>query len=101
MHEKKPSVIDNFEIPEDLAKDLSDLLIKQTIKERLLLQVLDEQDKYDQIESMLIPIAEKIQLIKIKITKDYVPDKYNSKKYSWNYNSWEIDKNKVEIIEAI
>ena len=96
---KEQQVIDHFEIPEELAKELSDLLTKQTIRERLLLQLVDDQGKYEAAEDMLLPITAKIEAIKMKITKEYVPSKYHSIKYIWNYNGWEIAKNQVEIIQ--
>lgn len=99
MKEKIQTVIDYFEIPEDMAKELSNLLTKQTIRERLLSQLLLEPEKYQQAEEMLIPITAKIEAIKIKITKEFVPKKYNSKNYMWNYDGWEVDQNRVQIIE--
>ncbi len=92
-------IVDYFEIPEELAKELSELLIKQTIRERLLLQLLNDDSQYEIAEGKLIPITTKIEAIKVKITKEYVPEKYNSAKYIWNYLGWELDKNKVEILE--
>ena len=93
------TVIDTFEIPEDLAKELSELLTKQTIRDRLLVQLINEPEKYDTAEQRLIPVTAKIEAIEIKITKEYVPDKYNSTKYMWNYDGYEISGNKVEVIE--
>ena len=78
---------------------LSDLLTKQTIRERMLLQLINEPDKYEKAEEMLIPITARIEAIKIKITKEFVPAKYNSVRYMWNYDGWAVDKNKVQIIE--
>lgn len=101
MNESKQQIIDYFEIPEDLAIELSDLLIKQTIRERLLTQLINDQTKYEKAEELLIPITAKIEAIKIKITKEYIPEKYNSPKYMWNYDGWEVDENKVQIIEEI
>lgn len=99
--EKLQTVIDHFEIPEDLAKELSQLLTKQTIRERLLLQLVGEPDKYEQAENILIPIVSKIEAIKIKITKEFVPTKYNARKYMWNYDGFDIDQNRVQIIEEL
>ena len=94
-------VIDSFEIPEDLAKELSDLLTKQTIREKLALQVIDDPEKYDIAEDRLMPITAKIEAIKVKITKEYVPSKYNSEKYMWNYDGYDVSGNKVEIVENL
>ena len=97
--EKVQKVIDYFEIPEDLARELSESLTKQTIRERLLLQLVGEPDKYEQAEKLLIPITAKVEAIKIKITKEFVPAKYNARKYMWNYDGYAIDQNRVQIIE--
>lgn len=99
MQEKQQVVVDYFEIPEELAKELSDLLTKQTIRERMLLQLINEPDKYEKAEEMLVPITARIEAIKIKITKEFVPAKYNSVRYMWNYDGWAVDKNRVQIIE--
>lgn len=99
MNETIQTVIDYFEIPEELAKELSTLLTKQTIKERLLIQLTGEPEKFNEVEEMLIPLTAKIEAIKIKITKEYVPDKYNDRRYQWNYDGYEVDENRVQIIE--
>ena len=99
MVEVNQQVIDNFEIPEDLAKELSELLVKQTIRERILLQLVADPDKFEEVEKSLIPITSKIEAIKNRITKEFVPEEYNSTKYMWNYESWEVARNKVQVIE--
>lgn len=98
-NETKQVVVDYFEIPDELAKELSDLLTKQKIRENLLVNLVTEPEKYDAAEAMLIPITERIEAIKIKITKDYVPEKYNSIRYMWNYDGYTIDENRVQVIE--
>ena len=92
-------VIDYFDIPDELAKELSDLLTKQVVRERLLLQVVSDPVRYEEMEKMILPITAKIEAIKIKITDEYVPEKYRSTKYMWNYSGYEVDKNKVQILE--
>ena len=99
MAEVNQQVIDNFEIPEDLAKELSELLVKQTIRERILLQLVADPDKFEEVEKSLIPITSKVEAIKNRITKEFVPEEYNSTKYMWNYESWEVARNKVQVIE--
>lgn len=99
MAEVNQQVVDNFEIPEDLAKELSELLVKQTIRERILLQLVADPDKFEEVEKSLVPITAKIEAIKNRITKEFVPEEYNSTKYMWNYESWEVARNKVQIIE--
>ena len=99
--EKVQKVIDWFEIPDPLARGLSELLVKQTIRERMLMQLVNDPEKYEEAEKLLIPIASKIEAIKVKITKEYIPEKYNSRKYMWNYDGYEIDANRVQIIEEV
>jgi len=98
MSQKLPTVIDTFQIPEELAKELSELLTKQTVRERVLLQLINEPAKYEEAEKMILPIVAKIEAIKMKITKEYVPTEYNHPDYSWNYNGFEIAGNDVEIL---
>lgn len=92
--------IDTFEIPIDIAKELSTLTGKEKIRKDLLLSSINNEETFNRIESELIIIMEKLNAIKEKITEDYVPDKYRSEKYSWMYNGWEIDKNKVGIVNS-
>lgn len=99
MQEKTQVVVDHFEIPDELAQELSGLLTKQTIRERLLMQLVGEPEKYEQAENLMIPITAKVEAIKVKITKEFVPAKYNSRRFMWNYDGYEVDKNKVQVIE--
>ena len=94
---KIQKVIDYFEIPDELAKELSKLLTLQTIRERLLIQLVGDK-KFEEVENSLIDVTAKIEAIKIKITKEYIPLQYNSELYIWNYDGYEVDKNKVQII---
>lgn len=91
-----PVVIDEFEIPEDLARELSDLLARQSIRERLL-QTLIGKPEYDEVENSIVPLVSKIDAIKTMITLQYVPDKYRSEKFMWNYPGWEVSQNRVQI----
>ena len=92
---------DTFEIPEEVAKELSELLTKQSIREHLLLNTLNDKEKYDEVERQLIPIIQKIDAIKNKITNEFVPTQYNSEKYMWNYDGYEISKNVLQIYEEV
>lgn len=94
-----PKWIGTFDIPEPLARELSDLLTKQTIRERLLNQNLSDPVKFEQIESMLMPITAKIEAIKLKITEEHVPDCYRSSIYSWNYDGWEAAGTQVVVYQ--
>lgn len=97
---EKQIVVGHFEIPEELAKELSDNLTIQTIRQRLLSDVVGNAEKYDAVERSLIPVVARIEAIKLKITKEFVPEQYNSIQYMWNYNGYEVDGNKVEVIRT-
>ena len=94
-------VIDHFEIPNELAQELSDLITKQIIRERLLVNLIGDADKYDSAEKMLMETVSQVEAIKKKITRDYVPEHYRSAQYMWNYDGYEIDGNNVQILETI
>lgn len=94
-------VIDQIEIPEDIAKELSDLLVKQVVRERVLLASLSDPVKFEEAEKLVLPITEKIEAMKTRITQSYIPEKYNDSKYIWNYNGYAVSQNKIEIIESV
>lgn len=93
------NVIDRFEIPEELGLELTELLAKQVINDRILSSVADQPEKYQTVMNAQIDIQRNIDRIKWLITEQYVPDCYSSDRYSWNYNGYDIAANKVEIIE--
>lgn len=90
-------IVDYFEIPDELAKELSDNLIKQTIRQRTLAELVNDPDRYNAAEKLLVPIVTRIEAIKVQITNQYVPIKYRSSEYMWNYDGYEIDGNHVQI----
>lgn len=94
------SVVSTFNIPEDLAKRLSELLTKKMIREGLLANNMSDPVKYEQAENLLVPVVSEIEAIKYKITNEYVPEKYRSEKYFWNYDGYEIDGTTVQIMQA-
>ena len=94
-------IVGSFNIPDELAKELSELLTKQTIRERILVQLVDDQVKFEQAEKMLIPITSKIEAIKIKITNEYVPNEFRSPKYVWNYDGYEVAGFTVNVLTDI
>lgn len=93
-------LVDRFEIPDELARELSDLLTRQTIRERMLMQLLDDPDKYKKIEDALVPITARIEAIKLKITKEYIPGHYSFARFIWNYDGYEVDGNRLQIIDT-
>ena len=95
----QPVIIDKFEIPEAIAKRLSELLTIQTIREKILDQNIENIVKYEQIEKMLIPVVSEVEALKTKITRDYVPEKYRSDEYMWNYDGYDIDGCIVQVLK--
>lgn len=93
-------VISTFEIPEELAQELSKLLTTQSIRERVLVSLANEPEKYVEFEEQLIPIVQRIEHIKFIITSEYVPAEYSNENYMWNYDGWEINKNIIQVLHA-
>ena len=98
MNEKQ-ILVGSFEIPEEISKELSELLIKQSIRMDMLANVIDDPAKYETIEKMLIPVRSRIEALKQKITEEFVPSQFNDAKYVWNYDGYEVAKNTVNIYE--
>ena len=92
--------VEVFEIPEYLAKELSDLLVRESIRKKLLSEVLNDPVKYEQIEDLLAKATERIDEIKHLITIEYVPDEFHSEKFIWDYKGYSIDKNVVSIYKV-
>ncbi len=96
---KSPAIVATFEIPDELAQELSDLMTRQAIREQLLLQQTNDPQKFQEIEDLLVPIVEKINAIKNRITTEYVPDQFRFPRFSWNYSGWAISNHMVEILD--
>lgn len=94
------TVVEYVEVPEELAQELSELLTKQTIRERLLMQNLNDVDAFEKIEALLVPITAKIEALKVKITSQHIPEKYQFERYIWNYEGWEVAQNRIQIIDT-
>lgn len=91
-------VLTTFEIPDDLAKELSDLLIKQSIRERVLTNLIGDLERYEMAENMLMQTTSRIEVIKQMISREYVPEEFRSSQYIWNYSGYDIDGNKAYIV---
>ena len=91
------TIIETVEIPESIAKRLSTLLIKQSIRNRLLNEAVGDKSKFEQLEDLLIPIEEEISSIKNEITEKFIPEEFRSERFIWNYNGFEIDGNNISI----
>lgn len=99
-NESRQEIVKRFELPEEIATELDALLTKQSIRERLLLQVLDDPTKFEALENMLVPISARIEAIKAKITSELVPPAYRSQEYIWSYDGIGIDGYMAKIIHA-
>lgn len=99
--EPKQTIIDNFEIPFEVATQLTDLLTKQTIRMQLLQQNLSDPVKFEEIEKLLMPITSQIEALKRKITDEYVPAKYRFPQYMWNYDGYDISGCVVQVIQNL
>ena len=95
-------LIGQFDIPEDMAKELSDLLARKTIKEDVMVNLAKNKnfEEFEVVENDLIPVIQKIEAIKNSITANYVPDEYKSEKYVWNYDGYEVDGCTIHIYTA-
>lgn len=93
-------VIEAFDIPFEMAEELSTLLVTASIRQNLLVDLIDKPIKFEQVEAALIPIQEKISTIKSKITSDYVPEKYRSEKYTWYFAGLSLAGNECWIKES-
>lgn len=92
--------INTFEIPVEMAKELSLLTGKEKIRKDLLFSSINNPETFSKVEKELITIMEQLEGLKQKITDEYVPDEYRSEEYVWVHNGWEIDKNNIGIIYA-
>ena len=97
----KNEIIDQFVIPEEMAKELSALLTESSIKKSLLVELVETPTKYEIIEKLVIGLEDKITVIKNKITKELVPLKYRSSQYSWNYDGYSSAGNTLHILSNI
>ena len=89
--------VTTFEIPEELAKHLSILLVKEKVRKELLSNLIGNKSKFEEVEQLLIEVSSEVEKIKYDITTLYVPEKYRSEEFIWDYNGFEIDKNILTI----
>lgn len=92
-------LVGKFVIPDDVAKELSELLTKQTIREHLLSSLVMDKEKYEEVEKQLIPVMQKVDALKNKITTQYVPSEFNDEKFMWNYDGYEVSGNTLQVYE--
>lgn len=92
-------IIDEFEIPDELAKELTALLTESSIKKSLLIELIEFPTKYEIIEKAVIILEDKISALKNTITRNYVPEAYRTSEYSWNYDGYPTAGNIVQILK--
>ena len=92
--------VTTFEVPESIAKRLSELLIKERVRKQLLAESVNDPSRFDELENLVIIIVSEIDKIKHDITTLYVPNEYRSEDFIWDYNGYEIDKNHFTIYKA-
>lgn len=88
-----------FKISEDLARKLSDCLIKKNIYMEAFTQVIPDIDKCKYIEKQLLDLENEITSLKSLITEQ-VPDLYRSDDYEWKYNGYAVDGTTVRIYKV-
>jgi len=89
--------VTTFEIPEEIAKRLSILLVKEKVRRELLSNLVGNKSKFEEVEQLLVEVSSEVEKIKYDITTLYVPEKYRSEEFIWDYNGFEIDKNILTI----
>ena len=92
--------VTTFEIPEELAKHLSILLVKEKVRKELLSNSIGDKNKFEEVEQFVVEVSSEVEKIKHDITTLYVPEKYRSEEFVWDYNGFEIDNNIVTIYKA-
>lgn len=92
--------VSTFEIPEEMAKRLSVLLIKERIRKQLLSEAIKDPVRFDELENLVIEVSSEIEKIKHDITVLYVPEKFRSEEFIWDYNGFEIDGKNISIYKA-
>lgn len=91
--------VTTFEIPEEIAKHLSVLLVKEKVRKELLSNLIGNKNKFEEVEQLLIEVSSEVEKIKHDITTLYVPEQYRSEEFIWDYNGFEIDKNILTIYQ--
>ena len=89
-------IVDTFEIPEELAQELSELNTTIDLRRQVLPDLIGTE-KYQPYEKETVKLLSRRQEIMSSITRDFVPEKYRTQKYSWNYNGYAAAKNSLEI----
>ena len=89
--------VTKIKIPEDVAKELSDLINKKTVRLEVAASCIKDDEAYAIAESKLIQVTERMEFLKDVITNQFIPLEYKSEEYTWNYNGYLIDKDEISI----
>ena len=80
------NLVTTFEVPTELAQELSELLIKEDILQTSIDHLFSQGDeKWTEVMEQLTKVKSRINTLKNKVTNDFVPDQYRDQKYVWNY----------------
>lgn len=93
-------VVKVFEIPDELARELSEVVTKISIRQNLLVEVIDKPGKFEEIETSIIPLQERKNALMNLVTRNYVPEEYRSERYSWFFPGYSIAGNECWIKET-
>lgn len=91
--------VGTFEIPDDIAQELTELMAKRDVYESLMIKSANDPAAFDVIESKLIDTVRKYDAVRNRITDDLLPDEFRNAAYTWTYRGYEIDKNVVSVWE--
>lgn len=96
-------LVDTVELPEDIAANLLNNLTKYKVIMDAYIKVVDDNDpvKINAIESNLVAVSQDIEWIKRHITEEYIPDKYRSDAFIWEFNGAIRGDNKISIYSTI
>lgn len=91
--------IGTFTIPEDVAKELTELMAKTDVYESLMIKAANDPGAFDVIEKKLLDTVQKYNTVKTRITDELLPDEYRNESYTWSYRGWDIDKDVLTVWE--
>lgn len=95
--------VDTVELPEEIASNLLDNLTKYKVILDAYVNVADSNDpvKAGAITDHLVAVSQDIEWIKKHITEEYIPDKYRSDAFIWEFNGTIRGDNKISIYSTI
>lgn len=80
------TLVATFEVPVELAEELSTLLIKEEVLQTSIDHLFSQGDEnWTEVMDELTKVKSRINALKNKVTSDFVPDQYKDPRYVWNY----------------